>query len=521
MFQNYHSHENYSNSGDPPDIYESPFNMYPPTEESTSSNVNDINGRAQPQQKTPYPVSEDNIPMSSLSIAENHQSDQSRRQLQPETLSQSQRQEQGSEQRQIEQPNKRIRDLSEYSPRALEFFKIYEETINDVKIFTPDVQMRWCEMLLSVSQENDFISHYTINAERLKRELTANELQRNRKIIIEHAFKILTALIKLKYANAYYLMGCLYSHKVSHFSLIKYDFINQNDSKALDYYCEAAKLGHSDSSFRAGVSFEFGKGTKGRDLDEIECLKLAFQYYENGAINCNNCDCMFKMGMFYLNGKIDKINQINPINTDCNIGIGWLEKAVKFGESSQACFELGKIYEFNGLNKFLQERLIKNGIKKDNKKSLSYYYKCATKFDYSLAQWKLGYYYEFGEAGLPIDGKKSIGWYLRASTEKKLDGKKKNASPMAMLSLGGWFFTGIKNVLLPDYEESFKWVYKSCQISEGKSARAEFVLGYYYLNGIGCAVNLNNARSHLNQASQLGHARAIEILNNWPHGPPI
>lgn len=399
----------------------------------------------------------------------------------------------------------RIPDLSTYSPEALRFYEIYQQTILDASKFTPKVQMQWCENLLLVSQDDAFIKHYTINAEQLRRELKAEEVQRNQTIILQHAFKVLSKLIRLKCPEAYYLMGSLYSHRVTTILLKNYDFIVKNDEKALEYYCEGAKLGHADCAFRSGVSFEFMKGVKTRD--KLESMNEAFKYYEMGSKNCHSSDCMFKLGMFYVYEMIPGINNIE-------LGIKWFENAIKVGNSNQACYELGKLYEFDGLPPAVKERIIQQIGKsfKDNSQSLKYYYKCALEFDYPLAQWKLGYSYELGELGLPIDAKKSIAWYFRAVTIDPERPKKKNLNPMAMLALSGWYLTGASNVLQPNWNESFSWVQKACRYSDGKLARAEFILAYYYQNGIGCKQDMDMARQHFQIAANLGYPKATDYI---------
>ena len=466
------------------DRYDSPFKSFPPDRTDLSMTTNTKNPSTV-QQRAPYPVSECNIPM--------------------ETTNEPIIRPSGSNDSNEEKKSRHgRRDISDYSPRGQAFYKVYEETVNDVKIFTPEIQMRWCEMLLSVSQDHDFISHYTINAEKLKRELNSVELLRNQKIIIEHAFKVLTKLIKLKWPNAYFLMGCLYSHRVTHFDLINYDFINQNDKKALTYYCEAAKLGHSESSYRAGICYEFNKGVD--EMSSKERMEHAIYYYKLGAIQYRHYDCMFKLGMYYINGTIPAEG-----NEPCTTGIKWLEKACNEGHSTQACYELGKIYEFDTLNDLLQIRLNKESIDRDHIKSLQYYYQCANEYDYPLAQRRLGTCYEFGEMGLPINCKKSIGWYMKASTPSTTT-KKRNVNPVAMLSLAGWFFTGSTDIMSPDYTLSFEWIQRSCTTSQGKLARAEYILGYYYHNGIGTAINLPMATLHMSNAAKLGHSKSIEWI---------
>lgn len=470
-------------------------------------------------------------------------------------------------------------NLAEFSPIALKFQEIHRQVIQDGQNFTPSLQLKWCQLLFLVSQDISFVSRYSINAERLQRVLNEDEIKQNRGIILGHAFKVMEKLLRYDYPAAYYLMGCLYSHHVPGLNMTNFGFINKNDAKALDFYCKGAKLGHSDSAYRAGICFEFGKGTSERQLTKKRCLEKALQYYELGAVKCENTDCMFKLGIFYLNEVVEGV-------CDVKAGIEWLLKAVELGESNQACYELGKLHEFDGLSKETQRKLVDvfGASFRDYKRALRYYYKCAMDFNYSLAQWRLGHAYEFGELGLPVMASKSIAWYLKsaaataaddtrdtddtsiimetvvnmdidsgdeyededdgeASFEDEYDpvtgGKikkkkkrrrkkekesvsgtsrrrkqKRNPNPMAMLALAGWFFTGAPNVLTPNYAESFYWVERSCQVSDGKLARSEYVLGYYYSHGIGCEVNMDQALVHYEKAAKLGHRKALEALNN-------
>ncbi|CAI1888348.1 hypothetical protein SEUBUCD646_0D00520 [Saccharomyces eubayanus] len=392
--------------------------------------------------------------------------------------------------------------LSAYSPDALAFYQIYKKTINDSSKFTPEIQMKWCETLLTYAFKEDFISQYNINAEKLKRSLKPEEMLKNQKVILEHSFKVLTKLITVKWPRAMYLMGTLYSHQ-PYLPIKNKNIVIKNDEKALEYYCKAAKLNDSDACYRAGICYEYQRGTSSCDpsLTKEQCIRKAFQYYQQGAEVCSNSACMYKLGMSHLYG-------LNMQKNDVLLAVKWFDKATQNGDSPQTLYELGKIYEFSVMPPEIQNLLFANGIRRDPQLAVKYYYQCAKDCEYPLAQWKLGNCYEFGDLGLPVLAKKSICWYFKAAASQP------RGNPMAMLSLSGWYLTGAANVLKPNNKEALDWALKSSKCSDGKLARTEFALGFYYEKGIGCNIDLDLARQYYHRAARLGFKKAVGALQN-------
>ncbi|CAR25869.1 hypothetical protein ZYGR_0A04420 [Zygosaccharomyces rouxii] len=391
----------------------------------------------------------------------------------------------------------RERDLSEYSPKAIEFYKVYKATVEDSTNFTHSIQMKWCETLLEYAFDDEFLSHYNINAEKLKRTLRPEESLKNQKVILGHSFRVLTKLVSHKCGSAMYLMGTLYSHQ-PYLQIKNKNIVDRNDKKALEYYCRAAKTNHSDACYRAGVCFEYQRGTPAEEFTKERALQKAFQYYERGAVHCANSSCMYKLGMFYLYGLS---GQQDPLEA-----LQWFKRASEGGKSTQALYELGKIYEFTSLPPQVQSILTRYNINRDPATALKYFHKCAMEYDYPLAQWKLGYCYEFGELQLPVIAKKSIAWYAKAALAQP------KGNPMAMLALSGWYLTGAPDVLKPNDKEAFKWASRACEASDGKLSRAEYALACYHENGIGCHRNLTEARIHFETATRLGHIKARDRL---------
>lgn len=383
--------------------------------------------------------------------------------------------------------------LNDFNNDALQFRQVYEQTINDASKFTPHIQLKWCETLLEFAFNPNYIIQYTVNAERLNRPLNDIEMIKNQKIMVTHALKVLNKLTNLQYNKAFYLLGSLYSHKVTHFKLINYEFIEKNDSIALKNYQIGAELGDMDCCYRVGISFEYMKGTD-LNLNIHDCLLNAIKFYQMGA-ELGNVDCMFRLGNLLV--ECPKDTSLRNLNT----GIFWYQEASRLG-NNHACFALGQIYEFNNLNESLQDALLINDkiMVPDYEKSLKYYYNCATKFNYSIAQWRIGHCYEFGEMGLPVNGMKAMAWYYQSSL---MDGKR-SINAMGMLGIAGFYFTGIRNILNSNYQESFKWLLKANEVSRGKIPRIDFALGKYYEMGIGCPIDINRSQFHYERAAKNG-----------------
>lgn len=393
------------------------------------------------------------------------------------------------------------RPLSEYSDDALKFYEVYKSTIADSPNFTPLVQMKWCETLLLYAFNEQFTCNYNINAEKLKRQLTTEEMLKNQKIILEHALKVLTKLMTLKYSPALYFMGTLYSHQ-PYLDIKNKGIVSRNDTKALDYYTKAAKLKHPNACYRSGISYEYQRGTD-PSLTKEMCLQKAMYYYERGADKCHDVSCMYKLGMFYLQGIATPHDPKNAIEWFLRASNEDPQYKIKKEDiSPQALYELGKIYEFDSLSNELRELLQRSGITRSSEKALYYYHRCATKCSYPLAQWRLGHCYEFGELSLPIIASKSIAWYAKAARAKP------KGNPMAMMALSGWYLTGATGVLQPNDQEAFSWALKSCQSTEGKFARAEYALAFFYERGIGCTKDPSKALEHYKCAAQMGHPKA-------------
>lgn len=403
----------------------------------------------------------------------------------------------------------KLPDTTNYSEEALAFYKVYETIVKDGSLFTPEIQLKWCETLLEYAFKASFITQYNINAEKLSRKLTSEERLKNQRTILEYSLKILSKLISLNYPGALYLMGTLYSHQ-PYLNIHVKDILKQNDQKALDYYVKAADLNFPDACYRSGISFEYGRGVK-NGMNHTDCLKQALHYYKRGVELCNEVNCMYKLGMHYLQGSYSSNKDI-LLEQDPIKALYWFEQATKSTDSkeisAQALYELGKIYEFDTLSPTLQEILNDNGVARDINKSIQYFHRCASECAYPLAQWKLGYCYEFGLLNFPIMAEKSIAWYAKSAMNKP------RGNSMAMMALSGWYLTGAEGVLKPNDKEAFQWALRASKSSEGRLSRAEYALGFYYQRGIGTQIDMIKAKQHYEKAVELYHPKAAEALRS-------
>lgn len=185
--------------------------------------------------------------------------------------------------------------------------------------------MKWCETLLTYSFNTEFVSNYNINSNKLKRRLTSEEALKNQKIILEHALKVLTKLITLQYGPALYLMATLYSHQ-PYLDIKIQAVIVRNDAKALDYYTRAAALNESEACYRAGVCYEYQRGTP-TELDKAQCLQKAVYFFDRGATQCGNTACMYKLAMLLLHGVNEKHSAQAVLQQDVKAAMHWFKKA--------------------------------------------------------------------------------------------------------------------------------------------------------------------------------------------------
>ena len=112
------------------------------------------------------------------------------------------------------------------------------------------------------------------------------------------------------------------------------------------------------------------------------------------------------------------------------------------------------------------------------------------------AQFKLGYGYVKGIWELPQSIEEAKYWYQKSAQQGFVPAQYNLAS--IYLQEG-------------NEAESFRWMKKSAE--SGEDSYAQYMLGEFYLNGIGCSQNTPKGLFWLDKAAEQGVEEAIEELN--------
>lgn len=371
------------------------------------------------------------------------------------------------------------------------FISTRERALRD-QTFTPSLQLAFVKSLLEVCSQDAYLLRYDLAGTEWDHMLTSSEVKKNQHTFVKQAIKLLKKIVSdTKDPEAQFTLASLYSHAPM-ITVPKKDLLEKNYDKARDLYAKAGSQGHSMALYRLGVSYELGVGTSVDDAKSLDCFERAARA---GCV-----PAMFRLGMIHSRGTF-----IAPRSAQRMMY--WLMEASKHAsrENPHALFELAKVFERDlalgnnsSDNAFLRE-LDTLGYHQDEIKAL-HYYKEASRNLFPASQFKLGWCYEYGKLGCPIDAKKSIGWYSRAARQ---------GHAAAEMALSGWYLTGAKGILAPNDREAFLWATKSAQTG---FVKAEYALGYYYEVGLGCDKDLAMAKKYYLRAATQGHDKSIQRL---------
>lgn len=248
--------------------------------------------------------------------------------------------------------------------------------------------------------------------------------------------------------------------------------------KAFNLYMQASKQNHPASTYRTGVCYELGAGTK-RDYSR------AVQYYRKAAALADTA-AMYKLGMIYLKGLMSQ--QANPRDA-----ILWLKRAAAQADEDNphALHELGLCFEKAGIPTVIPDEGYAREL-----------FTQAAGLGYAPSQFKLGFCYEYGTLTCPVDPRRSIAWYTRAAEQGDAESE---------LGLSGWYLTGAEGVLKQNDTEAYLWARKA---ADKGLARGEYAVGYYSEVGIGVKQDLEEARRWYQRAAAQGNNRAKKRLTD-------
>lgn len=228
--------------------------------------------------------------------------------------------------------------------------------------------------------------------------------------------------------------------------------------RAYHMYLQAAKQNHPAASYRVAVCNELGVGTR-------KDPARAFAFYRKAA-SLGDTAAMYKLGMILLSGQLGQTKNTRE-------AVGWLKRAAEQAdeENPHALHELGLLHEMQNSNIVIHDDAYAKDL-----------FTRAAQLGFVPSQHRLGFCYEYGLLGCPIDPKRSIAWYTKAAEK---------GDPDAELALSGWYLTGSEGVLPQSDAEAYLWARRAA--NKGNS-KAEFAVGYYAEVGIGVKQDLEFAK---------------------------
>jgi TPR repeat protein len=162
--------------------------------------------------------------------------------------------------------------------------------------------------------------------------------------------------------------------------------LSVNHDKAFHLYLQGSKQCHPGCTYRAGVCYELGLGTR-RDNAR------AIRFYRKAA-NLSDPSAMYKLAMILLHGLLGQAKHPKE-------AISWLKRAAPLADAyhPEILHELGLVYENDSIPSVIPDQ--------DYTRELV---TKAARFGYAPSQYKLGLAYENGLWNCPIDARRSIAW---------------------------------------------------------------------------------------------------------------
>ncbi|KAK7969517.1 hypothetical protein PG996_002040 [Apiospora saccharicola] len=282
--------------------------------------------------------------------------------------------------------------------------------------------------------------------------------------LVREAKSILTRLANGGYPFAQYYLADGYASGL--FNKGKEDY-----NAAFPLFILAAKHGHAESAYRAGLSYEFGWGCRKDPAKAIQYLRTAASKTHPGA--------MTRLGKACLAGDFGE--------TRYREGIKWLKRATESSDTiyNAAPYQLGTLYE--------------TGYGEDIFKDESYaaeLFTQAAELGHAEASFRMGDAYEHGKLNCPRDPALSVHFYTGAA---------EGGHAGAMMGLCAWYLVGAEPILEKDEEEAYEWARRSAEMG---FVKAQYTVGYFTEMGIGCRRDILEANVWYVKAADAGDERA-------------
>ncbi|KAI0200335.1 HCP-like protein [Astrocystis sublimbata] len=286
--------------------------------------------------------------------------------------------------------------------------------------------------------------------------------------LVREAKSILSRLANGGYPFAQYYLADGYASGL--FNKGKEDY-----HAAFPLFVLAAKHGHAESAYRAGLCYEFGWGCRKDPAKAVQFLRSAASKNHPGA--------MTRLGKACLSGDLGE-NRYRE-------GVKWLKRATETADGmyNSAPYQLGVMYE--------------TGYGDDIFKDESYaaeLFTQAAELNHPEASYRMGDAYEHGKLDCPRDPALSVHFYTGAA---------ETGHPAAMMGLCAWYLVGAEPILEKDEEEAYEWARRSAELGYVK---AQYAVGYFTEMGIGCRRDILEANVWYVKAADAGDERAQQRL---------
>ncbi|KAI0019560.1 HCP-like protein [Xylariomycetidae sp. FL0641] len=286
--------------------------------------------------------------------------------------------------------------------------------------------------------------------------------------LVREAKSILTKLANGGYPFAQYYLADGYASGLFNKGVEDYN-------SAFPLFVLAAKHGHAESGYRAGLCYEFGWGCRKDPAKAVQYLRTAASKNHPGA--------MTRLGKACLSGDLGE-NRYRE-------GVKWLKRATESADAmyNAAPYHLGLLYE--------------TGYGADIFKDESYaaeLFTQAAELGHAEASYRMGDAYEHGRLSCPRDPALSVHFYTGAA---------ELGHAGAMMGLCAWYMVGADPILEKDEEEAYEWARRS---AETGFVKAQYAVGYFTEMGIGCRRDVLEANVWYVKAADAGDERAKQRL---------
>ncbi|KAG0215062.1 hypothetical protein BGX33_001559 [Mortierella sp. NVP41] len=293
-----------------------------------------------------------------------------------------------------------------------------------------------------------------------------------KQLILEGVYWI-DRLAKEGHPEAQYIRGTWYEEGMY--------LTKKNADKALRWYQSSSKGDYGPAHYKVAYFCE-----KKKDNNKSVML------YKKAAIH-NDVPANHRLAMVYLYGDLGQSKNMKA-------GLLYLKRAATLANEAapMSPYVLGLILSRDYSNQLA----IPDDISfPDDGEALEWFRKSA-QLGYGPANYKLGYCYEYGSLGCPIDPFLSVQHYERATMGSDSNGE-------AEMALSGWYLSGADNCFAADDRLAFHY---ASLAAEKNLPKAQYAMGYYHEVGISVQIDLEKAMEFYKKAAENGNKDAKKRL---------